>query len=231
MDTQIFSSVLESRSSLTGDVFQFRFTRPENFSYLAGQFVQFLIPDNGKTVLRSYSLCSAPSDPFLEYCIKILPDGKASQHLDKMKIGETLQFQGPRGRFVHDNGQIPLYFVATGTGIAPILGIIRDELENKKNTQPIRLLFGIHDEEDIFWNDRFEDLKQNHSLFDYQITLSQPKPNGGWSGLRGRVTEHILKNLQDCKYFLCGNAAMVKDVRENLLQNGIKPDKIHFEIF
>ena len=107
----------------------------------------------------------------------------------------------------------------------------RDELENKKTDKEIRLLFGVRSEEDIFWIDRLEALKQLSPLFDYQVTLSQPKADGGWSGLRGRVTEHLLHHLVSHKFYLCGSAAMVKDVRDVLLKNGIAGEQIHFEVF
>ncbi len=226
-----FSAQLREKKQLAGETYEFRFDKPPGFEFLAGQFLQFCIPQPEKMVLRSYSISSTPSDPYLEFCIKFLEGGLASQYLKNMNIGDSVEFQGPRGLFVHKENGIAISLIATGTGIAPIMGIIRDELENKKNTQEVRLLFGVRSEEDVFWLDRFENLKKQYPNFVYDVTLSQPKIDGSWAGLRGRVTEHILHHLVSHKFYLCGNAAMVKDVRTILLENGVEPKAIHFEIF
>lgn len=231
MEVKKYSAKLREKRQLTSDTYEFRFEKPEGFEFLAGQFVQFCIPQNEKIVLRSYSLSSTPTDPYLEFCVKFLDGGIASNHLKHMNIGEYLEFQGPRGLFFNKEETQALSFIATGTGLAPIIGIIRDELENKKNIHEVRLLFGVRSEDDIFWFDRLQNLKIQYPNFVYDVTLSQPKADGGWAGLRGRVTEHMLHHLVSHGFFLCGNAAMVKDVREMLLKNGVEQKQIHFEIF
>jgi len=231
MEIKKYTAKLSEKRQLTGDTYEFRFEKPEGFEFLAGQFLQFCIPHNDKIILRSYSVSSTPIDPYLEFCIKFLDGGIASTYLRHMNIGDTLEFQGPRGLFVHKENGTALSFIATGTGLAPIIGIISDELENKKNKNEVRLLFGVRSEDDVFWLDRLQNLKIQYPNFVYDVTLSQPKPNGGWAGLRGRVTEHILHHLVSHKFYLCGNAAMVKDVREMLITNGIETKAIHFEIF
>ncbi len=231
MEVIKFTAQLREKQQLTSDIYEFRFEKPAILDFLAGQFLQFCIPQGDKIILRSYSISSTPADDYLEFCVKFLEGGVASNHLKNMNIGDRLEFQGPRGLFVHKDNTDALSFIATGTGFAPIMGIIRDELENKKNTGEVRLLFGVRTEDDMFWADRLKNLKIQYPNFVYDITLSQPKADGGWGGLRGRVTEHILHHLVNHKFYLCGNAAMVKDVREMLIKNGIDMKAIHFEIF
>lgn len=230
MDVQNFTLKLEKKITLTPDMLELHFAKPEGFTYKAGQFMQFEVPDGEKMVLRSYSLSSPPSQSDLEFCVKILPGGKASALFAQATEGDEFTIRGPRGLFVNSE-DAPLYCIATGAGIAPIMGIIQDEVEHKKNSNEIRLLFGVRDEEDMFWHERFANLKQNFSNFDYSLTLSQPKADGSWSGLRGRVTEHVLHHLVNHRFFLCGSPAMVKDVREMLIKNGVPPKQIHFEVF
>lgn len=230
MNTPSFSVKLEKKDYLTKDIVELHFSKPPGFTFQAGQFVQFEIPDGDKMVLRSYSISSTPRDEDFEFCVKILEGGKASGVFKNLQIGENLSIRGPRGMFTN-NETTPLYCIATGAGLAPIMGIIQDELKNKRTTTEIKLLFGVREEQDIFWADRLETMARAHENFTYDITLSQPKPNGGWSGLRGRVTDHFLHHLVNHHFFLCGNAAMVKDVREILLKNGVENKNIHFEIF
>ncbi len=230
MSNERYTTTLISKEKIANNTLELHFTKPTDFTFEAGQFIQFFVPGD-EPIIRSYSLASTSQDEHLELCVKCLPDGKASNYFQNLTVGETAEFRGPRGRFVCTNDVQAYYFVATGAGLAPIMGMIREELEVKKTGKEIRLLFGVRNEEDVFWADRLEVLKQQHPLFDYQITLSQPKPDGGWSGLRGRVTEHILHHLVSHSFYLCGSAAMVKDVREILLKNGVDAKEVHFEIF
>lgn len=231
MEVKKYSATLREKKQLAGETYEFRFEKPEGFYFLAGQFVQFCIPQGEKIILRSYSISSTPSDADLEFCVKFLEGGIASNYLKKMNLGETLEFQGPRGLFVHKEPAQNISLIATGTGIAPVMGVIRDELENKKTETEVRLLFGVRSEEDVFWLDRFEELKNTYPNFVYNVSLSQPKIDGSWAGLRGRVTEHILHHLVSHQFYLCGSAPMVKDVRAILLENGVDMKAIHFEIF
>lgn len=231
MEVTKYSAQLRAKRHLTKDVFECQFEKPAGFEFLAGQFVQFLVPHEDKIKALSYSMSSISTDDSVEFCVKIHDDGVGCQSILKMNIGDTLDFQGPRGFFVHKENAIPVSFIATGTGIAPILSIIRDELENKNNTSELRLLFGVRSDEDLFWADRLQALKEKYENFTYEIALSQPKLDGSWSGLRGRVTEHLLHHLVSHKFYICGSAAMIKDVRELLIKNGVEAKAIHFEVF
>lgn len=231
MEKNIFTTRLHEKKQIADHVLQLTFEKPGGFEYQAGQFVQFLIPDGDKTTPRSYSISSTPHDNYLEFCVKILEGGLASTHFANMSVGDTLEFRGPRGRFVITENSHDHYFVATGVGMAPIIGILRELIEHKKTDRPIRLLFGVRDEDDVFWKERLEELKNQSDLLDYEITLSKPKPTGGWKGLKGRVTDHLLKHLAHHHFYLCGSAGMVKDVRALLIEHGVDARSIHFEIF
>lgn len=231
MEVAKYSAQLRAKKQLTPDVFECQFEKPAGFEYLAGQFVQFLVPHEGKIKALSYSMSSIPTDDFVEFCVKIHDDGVGCQSLLKMEKNGLLEFQGPRGFFIHKENITPISFVATGTGIAPVLAIIRDELENKNNTNELRLLFGVRSEADLFWTDRIQTLKEKYENFSYEIALSQPKADTQWSGLQGRVTEHLLHHLVSHKFYICGSAPMIKDVREILIKNSIEAKAIHFEVF
>ncbi|MBI2989579.1 MAG: FAD-dependent oxidoreductase [Candidatus Magasanikbacteria bacterium] len=226
-------SLLEKKT-IAKDLLELRFTRPSDFSFRAGQFLQFFIPKEDKNILRSYSISSTPQDPYLEFCVKLLEDGIASLHFKKMNPAEKISIRGPRGKFTVSSEPMASYFVATGAGLAPIMSMIRDELEYKKNKQKIRLLFGLHSEENLFWENRLKILAQAHKNFVYDITLSSPKNNENWKGLYGRVTEHFIyppASQEKQHYYICGNADMVRDLRTQILTNGGTAEQLHFEIF
>lgn len=224
-----FQSNLIEKKYLTEDVLQIRLDKPQNFDFQAGQFIQVIAPHGEKYVFRSYSLSSTAKDNYLELCVKLYDTGIASKLFQISNPGDTISFRGPVGRFMVHSTNSNLYFIATGVGLAPIIGMIKDELENKKNKNAIHLIFGVRFEKDIFWVDRLEELQKKYPNFSYSITISRPEET--WTGVRGRVTEHLPIDTSDLHAFLCGNADMVKTVREMLTVRGTDTKNIHFEIF
>ncbi len=224
-----FQSNLIEKKYLTEDVLQIRLNKPKNFDFQAGQFIQIIAPQGEKQVFRSYSISSVPKDEYLELCVKLYDTGIASKLFQISNPGDTISFRGPAGRFVVNTSNSDLCFIATGVGLAPIMGMIQDELESKNNKNKLHLIFGVRYEKDIFWADRLEELQKKHTNFSYSTTISRPEDS--WTGSRGRVTEHLPTNTSHLHAFLCGNADMVKTVREMLTTRGTDAKNIHFEIF
>ena len=216
---------------LTPDMLEIYFEKPADFTFQAGQFIQVIVPDqqSQSPLLRSYSLASAPFEPHLALCIKIVPGGRASTYLSALRVGDTLELRGPEGRFTVMDAHAPQKtFVATGAGIAPIMSILEDEVRKPTN-EHLRLVFGVRHERDILWLERLQVLEELHPNFSVLITLSQP--SGAWTGRRGRVTERIPELPAEGEWYLCGSPPMVKDVRALLIAKGVKMQCIHFEIF
>ena len=230
-----YSLKIVKKEMLTEDIMMMHLERPAELEYKAGQFVQFIVPHGEKIAKRSYSVCSVASDGHLEFCIKILPEemnGAASLHLPTLALGDEIEIFGPLGRFVVED-QKRNYFIATGTGIAPIMGMLREELENKQNIGFQKLILGVREQKDLFWVDRLERLANEYENFSYLVTLSRPKENMPWNGLVGRVTDYVKDediSVFD-KFYICGNGEMVKDMRTILIEKGVDAKNIHFEIF
>lgn len=224
-----YIATLSKKIQLTPDMLELHFTRPADFDYTAGQFIQVQVPDGTQFTYRSYSLASTPKDELLELCVKLVPDGKGSTYFKDLTVGSPITIRGPLGHFVCTEEAKAHFFIATGAGIAPIIGMIRDEIENKHIKKGIHLLFGLRYEDDIFWLDRLDKLASEHEHFSYRLTLSRPKEV--WSGLKGRVTEHLVEHPADHDFYLCGSMDMVKDVRTLLLKNGVSAKKVRMEIF
>lgn len=226
---QQFNTKLSQKKEIADHVLELHFEKPAGFDFAAGQFLQFLIPDGDKKTPRSYSIASTPTDADLIFCVKVLEDGLASTHFLNMNIGDEVEAKGPLGRFVCNDEATTHVFVATGAGLAPIMGMIRDELENKNFANPIELFFGVRAEKDVFWKSELDDLAQKYANFSYKLCLSQP--DGETDAQVGRVTAH-LTNIDPLKhYYLCGSSQMVMEVRKMLTGGGVDGKQIHFEIF
>ncbi len=225
MAIQTFSTQIIAKKLVADHFLEIQFAKPADFDYEAGQFLQLLVPPAATP--RSYSLSSIPTDQYLEFGVKLYDQGLASEYLQTLNVGDQVELKGSFGRFVNIHPD-PIVGVATGAGLVPIYGLLKHELQTKKNQVPLHLVFGVRSQADIFWLDRLEALSQAFSNFSFELTLSQPTPD--WSGLTGRVTEH-LKIIPAARYFICGNPEMVKDARAQLLEQAVPVANIHLEIF
>ncbi|MBT3538689.1 FAD-dependent oxidoreductase [Candidatus Parcubacteria bacterium] len=224
----IYTSKIIEKKDIATDVWEIRFDKPDGFEFESGQFIQIVINSQEKEILRSYSISSTPDDPYIELCIKVLEDGIGSNFFRNCNEGDEIIFKQANGRFVVQDSDENLFFIATGAGLAPIMSIINNEL-NKKTRQKIHLLFGVRYEKNIFWQNRLEKLAKENNNFTYDISLS--KPEDSWKGLGGRVSDHIPETVEKTDFYLCGSPPMVQDVRKILVDKGVDMKDVHFEIF
>ncbi len=223
---------LVRKQFIASNVLELRFTRPANWQFKAGQFVQFKIPAQDEFVWRSYSIASAPASNYLDFCLKIIPGGKASEFFNVLSIGDKATFRGPDGFFViTEAAAAHKIFIGTGTGLAPLISILSDRVPQKIVGDKLSLIFGVRTEKDLFWQDRLQALATQSSQFNYQTALSRPENEAGWAGLVGRVNAHIPAITEPAEYYICGSLEMIKDVRAVLLSQKIPMKHIHFEIF
>jgi ferredoxin-NADP reductase len=209
--------VLTLDLELTGNV---------SFTFEPGQFVQFKI-DN---LYRSYSITSTLEDlPKLSFLIELIEGGVGSEFVRSLKIGDTVTFRGALGLFTPKETDSHYFFVATGVGIAPFRSIV--QFLSAKENQKIILLFGGRIKERLWFGDEFKELAKQGTIT-YVETLT--RPDAGWDGLTGRVTEHLPQLYADhgnAVFHICGSKEMVIDVRTQLIGLGHDPKKLRLEIF
>lgn len=200
-----------------------------NLSYQAGQYIQFLFDGT----FRSYSMVNAPvqNNIRLVFVIELVEDGLAAAFINRLNVGDQFAIRGPYGNFVVGDTNQNLLFVATGVGIAPIMSQITDVL-NKKAQNELMLLFGLRNEDNIFYHDILKALELQYSNLTFVPILS--KPAGGWQGMRGRVTDILQAKpgqWSSSLAFVCGNQDMVTSVRSLLIEQGMPAENFHQEIF
>lgn len=229
---QTFSAPLLQAKLLAKDVYQYDFEGQVK-DFKAGQFILIEVKDeNEKKVTRAYSLVSSPlEENVFSLCVKLLPDGRASEYLKHMPIGMLATFQGPFGHFLLKDSPHPIVMVCTGTGLAPFMSML-PVLFHQNFSAPIHLYFGVRKEEDLFYLDQLKAWEEAHPTFKTFVTLSQASES--WTGLRGRVTEH-LENLEidgpATEIYICGNGDMVKGVKTLMEGKSIPRENLHFELY
>lgn len=200
---------------------------------IAGQYMH-LMP-LAKHIKRAYSLANQSNwQGQLEFLIRLHPDGRFSQILRTVAVGETFIARGPQGEFrLHENGLKPRWFIAGGTGLAPILAMLR-QMADFGEMHPAHLFFGLRHEEDIFCEKEFVELQNALLSFRYQICLSRAKTDwtNGYNGSVLRAVESALKTLnQTPDIYLCGSDRLVDGMLALFKTYNIGTESIYYERF
>lgn len=224
-----FSAKVAKVVQLTYDVRQIdlELLEPKEISFKAGQFISFDVtdPQTGRTVTRPYSIASSPSlSHSISLLLNLVPGGPGSTYLFGLREGDSTSFTGPAGNFfLRDDPTRDLFFVATGTGIAPIRSMLLANVE-RRATQKAILLWGVRSQRDLYYQDDFADLKKQQPDFEFMTTLSRPE--AGWIGKTGRVTQLMESYAIDVRrlaVYLCGSNAMIKQITGIIQAKGLCP--------
>lgn len=224
----------------TDRLFSFRVTRPASLRFRSGEFVMIgLLGDNGKPLLRAYSIASPNWDEELEfYSIKV-PDGPLTSKLQHIKPGDQIILRPkPVGTLVHD-ALLPgrrIWFLATGTGIAPFASLMRDPDTYDKYDQVIMMHTCREVAELEYGRQLVESLKDDEligemvedKLFYYPTTTREDSP------LMGRITDNLTSGKvfddlglppmtrEDDRAMVCGSLAFNHDVKAVLESFGLR---------
>jgi ferredoxin-NADP reductase len=219
----IKSDLLE-KEQLTQDVLKLTFSAPEDFEFLAGQFVSIKCEKDDESRRKSYSILNAPSKKgVIEICIKIIKGGFASSVLESSKIGDKFEIKGPLGHFTLDEKtKNEHWFLAAGTGVTPFHSMIQEYIDSKIK---MNLLFGVRSKKNLFLNKEFLDLERNHDNFSYNPVLSREK----WNGSTGHVQDNLPEDLNGKTFYVCGLKELVIETEELLLKKGVKKENIRKE--
>lgn len=221
----------------TPDVKAFRFEYPKDkdFSFYPGQFMMvYFINDPEIKQGRAYSISSSPENrKYLEIALDKV--AKFTEKMFFLKGGEVLKFKGPYGKFYFDESiKNSLLLVAGGTGITPLMGIIR-YCADKKLSNKINFLYSVKTPESIIYRKELEALKSKNMNFDYSVTITRLEEDSYWNGRTGRIDIDFLKeNIKDAKEticFLCGPNDFVKSVIAMLEGLGVEKGQIRTDVW
>lgn len=225
-------AILIGSRELAPDIrhFEFYAEGAEKFPYLPGQFVSLSSTIGEKKITRAYSIVDGTGeDNRFALCLNRVEDGLYSPHLFDLKPGEGVDMKGPIGTFVLRNPLKDSIVVATGTGVAPMLPMLKLALAQGAGPR-FTLIFGVRYERNLLYREEFEQLAAAHPNFRFLPTVTRPEP--GWTGLAGRVQAPLLDVIgdrRDLDVYVCGLKEMVDGVREQLKELGFDRKQIIHE--
>lgn len=226
--------VFDHSKDEAGNIRTFFFKPERPVHYTAGQFAEWTLkhakPDN-RGVRRWFTISSSPTDEFVTITTKYAGDDSSSSFkkaLFSLQAGDEMQMSEPMGDFVLPKLiQTPLIFIAGGIGITPFHSIL-SWLAQTKEERPIRLLYGVNNEDEIIFQDTFEKAGQHAT-----IVVNNPSP--AWGGERGRLSAELILGLEqpseDTLVYVSGPEPMVEALQKDLFKAGLKKHQFVGDFF
>mgnify|MGYP001287307950 FL=1 len=213
---------------------------PTGGNFKAGQHydVRLTAPD-GYQAQRSYSLASSPGDTnLIEIAIELIDDGEVSSYFhDSVEPGEMIEVRGPiGGHFTWEPSHTKTsIFVAGGSGIAPIISMLRHRF-TVKNNAPALLLFSVRTEDDILYREELERMSDNDPSLHVVTTITRGTSKD-WIGNTRRIDQGMIDSalvntgVKPESAYVCGGSGFVESIADILLDTGLDFKQIHIERF
>lgn len=211
----------------------------KEINFKPGQYIQLMskkYKGSSEEVYRAYSIASSPNDKnHVGLLIGHVPEGIVSSYVHyHLSANQKVTVVGPYGDFYYRENDKEMVMVAIGTGMAPILSILRYMKEENLTHRKATFFFGAKGEDELFFHEEFDELQKALPNFKYVPCLSRVPEGSSWSGERGRVTnaiEKYINNGEQCEAYLCGSGVMIDAVVEVLKKKGLAEEDILYDKF
>jgi NAD(P)H-flavin reductase len=234
---------LQSKQDQAEGLAVFRFELEGQFFFQPGQYATLWLTHQGKTIPRPYSIASSPSDTrVLEFYINLVDSGHLSPSfwneevlrcLERRDPDTKLHISGPKGRFLLDpHDRRDLIFVASGTGLAPFMSMIRKLNENFISSpqtflrRSIHVIHGVSQPDHLGYREELERLaaetRRNPArrlALTYLPTISRPQTDPAWTGLTGRA-----ETLFNCAPVADSGTQGLQGIVQGAFQSILRPE-------
>lgn len=241
--------IIEETDNAKSYIFSIPVELAKAYEYRAGQYLTLEAKIEGKNVRRAYSMSSFPGEHGPKITVKRVTNGIFTNHLlDNFKEGDTIRVGTPEGRFTitFDPGKRrSYYFICAGSGITPIVSLIKECLEIEPLSQ-VTLLYGNRTKESVIFYEELERLQERYKgQFEIEYCYSLEKKAGLMSIFKrkefyeGRINIEIIRKFmvkhpqenEEAHFFLCGPGEIIESSKNYLSKRGIGSKYIHEEYF
>jgi ferredoxin-NADP reductase len=218
--------------SRTHNVTSFRFPRPAELNYKAGQFLLITLKAGEKELSKHFSFSSSPTEKTHIEFTKKLSDSDFSAALRGLKKGDWARIDAPYGNFTFEGEHEKIGLLGGGIGITPFIGICKYCTDMRLDTK-ITLLYGNRTENDIVFRKELEMLQRQNKNLKVVFTLNEA--DSGWKGATGFITADMIKkeipDFKETVFYTCGPPAMVQVMEKLVEQLGLPKTQLKREYF
>ncbi len=233
-----FEAALMSRELVAERTMSFRFAKPADWTYRAGQFVDITLLDPPETDAegntRGFSISSAPSEDAIMITTR-LRDTAFKRVLQTMPLGTPVKIEGPFGDLRLHHADRPAVVLTGGIGITPFRSILLETIRTGGLPYPVVVLYANRRPQDAAFLDELRALAGQDEYFRFVPTMSGLDASDTWDGERGRIDasmlDRYLGGMTDAIYYLTGPPGMVNGLRTMLVELGVDEDDIRTEEF
>ena len=219
---------------LTPDIMLLILEYQTQFNFFAGQFVNLKRPDG---LTRSYSIANIPQyENILQFHIRRLPNGQFSSWVhNELELGTQITISEAQGacHYLPGRPEQPLMLIGTGSGLAPLYGIIADALA-QGHSGPIHLFHGSRDLNGLYFIDEMQELAVTFDNFHYISCLSGEYIESKHGHIHGRANDIALSTIETLKgwrIFLCGHSEMINQTKRLAFMKGASINDIYTDAF
>jgi ferredoxin-NAD(P)+ reductase (naphthalene dioxygenase ferredoxin-specific) len=216
--------------SMTHDILRLRLRASKPLAFSPGQYAQLqFTPEH----IRPFSMAGLPEDDELEFHIRLVPDGRTSGFIAReLRVGDSVRVTGPLGTaYLRRSHEGPMLCVAGGTGLAPILSIVRGAIAQQM-ANPIHLYFGVRSPADIYGLDWLRALACEHKAL--RLTVVVSAVNDDPSHRSGMLLDAIARDHESLfgwRTYVCGAPPMVDAVTKAVVEKGVQADHVYADAF
>ena len=216
-----------SKQQWSDSIFSFRTTKPADFHFKNGQFVTLGLRSDNKLIPRAYSIVSSNDEPSLEFLSIVVPDGPLTSKLALINEGDSIFINTKSTGSLtleHVNPGRHLFMIATGTGIAPFISLLRGK-EVFNRFEKIILVHSVRKVDGLVFRDELESKQDTNFVYVPTVTRDPFSNNRRGSDLllSGQLTSELglpAINPEFDRILICGNPEMNRDLSDSLLENG-----------
>ncbi|RZU00501.1 ferredoxin-NAD(P)+ reductase (naphthalene dioxygenase ferredoxin-specific) [Rivibacter subsaxonicus] len=227
---RIVKATVVAVEELTHDIRRVVLRPAKPIEFSPGQYAQLqFTPDH----IRPYSMAGLCDDGQLEFHVRLVPEGRVSGYVAReLQPGDAVRVSGPLGSaYLRRRHEGPMLCVAGGTGLAPILSILRGTVGGGMRN-PIHLYLGVRTPKDVYGLDWLDELARDHPALKLHVVVSSGgDPATQRCGLVTDAIEQDLGELDDWRAYLCGSPPMVEAAALVARRKGIAPERIHADAF
>ena len=227
---------------LTHDILHVHVELDRPLSFQPGQYAEVAPREGGASGLtRRYSFANVPeasgTTSRLEFFVRRVPGGRFTDWLfGEAQVGDPLDVSAPRGDFVLRASDAPMLCVAGGSGLAPLLSMLRGALAAQRRPREVTLVFGARTQADLYMLDVIEALRREWPVrFEFVPVLSGEPADSNWAGRRGFIADQLADvlgaTIATQQAYLCGPPAMVDTCADALVAAGVPAGEIHADRF